>query len=159
MINVDDVRLVLPWNAALTGGWWMQWLAIAHAQGMRVLVALDHTPDTKCPATPSCTETPVADYVQGLRALLASFPWIDQIEAWNEPNAATEPTFNDPLGAAAYYTAARQVCPACTVVAGGMLDDADLGAYLMATSPAWARTRPSGACTITSTQRTSRAPA
>ena len=92
-------------------------------------MALDHTSGSNCPSSP-CTLVSGASYKQGLKALLGRYPWITEIEAWNEPNDNTEPTANDPAVAAAYYEAARSVCPSCTVIAGDFLDGPSLQSYM-----------------------------
>ena len=130
-LGIDSVRLDVPWDAGTTSGPWDGWLQQAHALGLNVLVALDHDPGTDCPYT-DCTLVPVTSYESALRALLMHYPWITEIEAWNEPNDNTEPTAADPAAAAGYYEAAAKVCPACTVVAGDFLDGPTLPGYLHA---------------------------
>src|SRR5271169_4093006 len=53
-LRVGTVRLDLPWNAAESPGPWNAWLTDAHADGLEVLIALDHGSTSDCPAT-SCT--------------------------------------------------------------------------------------------------------
>jgi hypothetical protein len=130
-LHVGIVRLDLPWNAAESPGPWNAWLTDAHADGLEVLVALDHDSTSDCP-TASCTLVPLDSYRSALSALLERYPFIKEIEPWNEPNDSTEPTAGYPEAAAAYYDAARNVCPSCTVIAGDFLDGPSLASYLSA---------------------------
>ncbi len=128
-LHVGTVRLDLPWNAAESSGPWSAWLNDAHADGLEILVALDHDAASDCPAT-DCTPVPLDSYIPALTKLLERYPFVKEIEPWNEPNDAAEPTAGAPAVAAGYYDAARAVCPTCTVVAGGFLDGPSLASYL-----------------------------
>ncbi|MGO9490555.1 MAG: hypothetical protein ACLQBB_16215 [Solirubrobacteraceae bacterium] len=130
-LHVGTVRLDLPWNAAESSGPWDAWLTDAHANGLEVLVALDHDPTSDCPTT-SCALVPLDSYRSALAELLERYPFIKAIEPWNEPNDSTEPTAGHPEAAAAYYDAARAVCPSCTLIAGDFLDGPSLDSYLSA---------------------------
>ena len=109
-LHVGTVRLDLPWNAAESSGPWNAWLAAAHGDGLEILVALDHDSSSDCPTT-SCALVPLDSYRSALADLLERYPFIKEIEPWNEPNDSTEPTAGHPAAAAAYYDAARTVCP------------------------------------------------
>jgi hypothetical protein len=128
-LDVTHVRLVMPWDAALTGGPWGGWLRSAHAAGLDVLVALEHDSWMRCPGLP-CFAPTAAEYRTALRSLLVEYPWVRALEPWNEPNSRTQPTFTKPQLAAGYWNAAAALCPSCTLVAGDMLDDAELDPYL-----------------------------
>lgn len=130
-LHVGTVRLDLPWDAAESSGPWNAWLTDAHADGLEVLVALDHDSTSDCPTT-SCDLVPLERYRSALADLLGRYPFIREIEPWNEPNDSTEPTAGHPEAAAAYYDAARAVCPSCTVIAGDFLDGPSLASYLSA---------------------------
>jgi len=130
-LHVGAVRLDLPWNAAESPGPWRAWLTDAHADGLEVLVALDHDWTSHCPAR-SCALVPLERYRSALAALLERYPFINAIEPWNEPNDSTEPTAGHPEAAAAYYDAARDVCPSCELIAGDFLDGPSLAPYLSA---------------------------
>ncbi len=128
-LHVGIVRLDLPWNAAESSGPWTAWLTEAHADGLEVLVALDHGSSSDCPAT-GCALIPLDNYRSALAHLLERYPFIKEIEPWNEPNDSTEPTAGHPAAAAAYYNAARALCPSCMVIAGDLLDGPSLASYL-----------------------------
>jgi hypothetical protein len=130
-LHVGTVRLDLPWNAGESSGAWSAWLTAAHADGLEVLVALDHDSTSDCPTT-SCALVPLESYRSALSQLLERYPFITEIEPWNEPNDSSEPTAGNPAAAAAYYEAARAVCPSCTVLAGDFLDGPSLASYLSA---------------------------
>jgi hypothetical protein len=128
-IDITHVRLMVPWDAGLQTGYWDAWLQTAHAAGYDVLIALEHDARSQCPDQPCHAPSPSV-YARALRALLKRYPWIRELQPWNEPNHQSQPTFRAPRLAAAYYNAARRVCPRCLLVAGGMLDDPFLRSYV-----------------------------
>jgi hypothetical protein len=92
-------------------------------------VAFDHAEGDRCPGVP-CVLPSIATYEQAIAAFLRAHPGVSMLTAWNEPNHASQPTASAPAAAAAYYDAARRVCPTCTVVAGDFLDGASMATYL-----------------------------
>lgn len=128
-LDVRHVRLVVPWDAGAGDGSWTAWLRVARDDGLRPLVAFGPSVGSRCPSAP-CALPDLAAYRTAVRAFLDAHPEVREIVAWNEPNHQTQPTFRFPEAAAAYFDAAREVCPACTVVAGNLLDDGALPAYL-----------------------------
>lgn len=128
-LGIDDVRLVVPWNAGLRAGPWHAWLDRATGGGARIMVALDHDESSRCPAAPCALPAP-DEYAAALGALLARHPAIGRIVPWNEPNHGSQPTARRPERAADYYRLARARCPWCVVVAGNLLDDDSLPGYL-----------------------------
>jgi hypothetical protein len=60
-------------------------------------------------------------------AFLARYPQVRTYTSWNEANHVSQPTANRPEAAAGYYDELRAACPACTIVAGDVLDS---GSYL-----------------------------
>ncbi len=140
-LNIDAVRIVVPWDATNRAGRWVWSIARAQAVGADVLVAFDHAESDRCPGTP-CVLPSIERYEQAVGAFLRAHPSVRAITAWNEPNHASQPTAGAPATAAAYHDAARRACPACTVVAGDLLDGAAMATYLavyksaLATAPA-----------------------
>jgi hypothetical protein len=130
-LEINDVRLVVPWDAGTREGPWNGWIARALRDGARVQVALEHGPGSRCPDSP-CPLPSTAAYGDALAALLATYPAIREITPWNEPNHNSQPTFRNPSAAAAYYEEARVRCAGCTIVAGDLLDDGALFGYLSA---------------------------
>jgi hypothetical protein len=128
-LNIDAVRLVVPWDAAERPGRWDASLARAQAFGADVLVAFDHAESDRCPGAP-CVLPSIERYEQAIAAFLRAHPSVRTITAWNEPNHGSQPTAPAPAAAAAYYDATRRVCPTCTVVAGDLLDGAPMASYL-----------------------------
>jgi hypothetical protein len=136
--GIPTARLVAPWNAIDTEAAWLDaWLGAAAAAGVEPLVAFNRARVSRCPHDP-CELPDVAAYQAAVGRFLARYPWVHVITPWNEPNHQSEPTFRDPGAAAAYYGAVRRACPACTVVAGDVLDTRNmlpwLGAYHAALS-------------------------
>jgi hypothetical protein len=130
-LNIDAVRLVVPWDAGTRPGRWVWSLARAEALGTDVLVAFDHADGDRCPGAP-CVLPSVDRYEAAVSAFLGAYPSVRTITAWNEPNHSSQPTAHAPAAAAAYFDAARRVCPSCTVVAGDLLDGAPMASYLVA---------------------------
>lgn len=132
-LGVDYVRVIVPWNAALTGDQRVEeWLQRAEDLGKVPLVAFEHEPGTQCPSAP-CVPPTVAAYEQAVAAFLARWPQVHEVVPWNEPNHRAQPTAGRPALAADFYDAARRVCPSCTLVAADVLDDPDtVGRWLAA---------------------------
>jgi len=128
-LELDTVRLVVPWDAGASPGPWDAWIARATREGAQILIALQHANGSACPDAP-CVMPSQDAYRTALAALLAKHPSITQITAWNEPNDRAQPTRQRPDVAAAYHDIARDLCPACVVVAGDLLDDPSLPGYL-----------------------------
>ena len=128
-LNIDAVRIVVPWDVADRAGRWDASIARAQAVGADVLVAFDHAEGDRCPGAP-CVLPSVDSYEQAVAAFLRVHPSVRTVTAWNEPNHASQPTAHAPTAAAAYHDAARRVCPTCTVVAGDLLDGASMASYL-----------------------------
>jgi Glycosyl hydrolase catalytic core len=68
--------------------------------------------------------TTTAKYTIELHELLRSFPGIQVVEAWNEPNNTHYSSYVSPAAAARYMNAAYGLCQAqgCTAIAGDLLD-------------------------------------
>jgi hypothetical protein len=130
-LELGTVRLIVPWDAGLRAGPWDAWIARARRDGAAVMVALEHDGASRCPASP-CVLPSTKAYGDALSALLAKYPSIHEVTAWNEPNHSSQPTFRHPEAAAHYYDEARARCRACTIVAGDVLDDVALANWLSA---------------------------
>jgi hypothetical protein len=128
-LDLDTVRLILPWDAGLRAGPWDGWIERAQLDGATVMVALEHDAASRCPQSP-CALPSTDEYGDALSALLAKHPAVAEVTAWNEPNHNSQPTFRQPAAAARYYEEARDRCPACTIVAGDFLDDGALPTYI-----------------------------
>lgn len=121
-LGIDHVRLVVPWDVALTdpdsAG---VWLDAAAAHGLEPMVAFEASASDRCPDDP-CSVPSVGDYRAAFAAFRARWPQVAQFTPWNEPNHPSQPTATEPGRAAALHDALRDACPACLVVAGDMLD-------------------------------------
>jgi hypothetical protein len=131
--GIRTARLVAPWNAIDTEAAWLDaWLGAAARAGVEPLVVFNRARGSLCPHDP-CELPDVAAYEAAVGRFLARYPWVHVITPWNEPNHQSEPTYRDAEAAAAYYGAVRRACPACTIVAGDVLDSGNmlrwLGAY------------------------------
>ncbi len=130
-LGVSHVRVVVPWDAALTDDERSrEWIETALASGAVPLVAFDKSRGVECPGA-TCVAPTEAQYESGVAAFRARWPRITTLTPWNEPNHVSQPTYPDRALAARYYNAARRVCPGCRLVAGDFLDDANLSAWLV----------------------------
>jgi hypothetical protein len=130
--GIRTARLVAPWNAIDTETASLDaWLGAAAAAGVEPLVAFNRARLSRCPHAP-CELPDVAAYEAAVGRFMARYPWVHVITPWNEPNHQSEPTFRDPEAAAAYYGAVRRACPACTIVAGDVLDTGNMLRWLTA---------------------------
>jgi hypothetical protein len=129
-LGVSHVRVVVPWDAALTADERSRvWIEAALARGAVPVVAFDKSRGVQCPGT-TCVAPTEAEYEAGIAAFRERWPQITTLTPWNEPNHISQPTYEDRPLAARYYNAARRACPGCVLVAGDFLDDANLMAWV-----------------------------
>jgi hypothetical protein len=101
-----------------------QWLAAARAAGVEPFITFGHSRvhPNKLPS--------VAEFRRAFRAFRRRYPDVKVYAPWNEINHASQPTSRSPARAAEYYNVVTAECPDCTVLAGDVLDQAGMGAYL-----------------------------
>lgn len=121
-LDLPVARLIVPWDAATSQPDAVAtWLAAVGAAGMEPHVAFEHRSSDRCPGSP-CTLPSRSDYRAAVAAFAARFPQVRTYTAWNEANHVSQPTATRPEAAAGYYEELKAACPACTVVAGDVLD-------------------------------------
>lgn len=138
-LGIRQARLVVPWDVVSTDPRLADaWLAAARAGGIEPLVAFGRSVGSHCPSAP-CVLPSVSTYTAAIRAFLTRYPWVTQITPWNEGNDPGQPTWHQPAQAALYGNAVATLCPACTIVAGDVLDNGTqaswLGTYLASANP------------------------
>jgi hypothetical protein len=74
----------------------------------------------------------VAAFRAAFRAFRARWPQVRVFAPWNEVNHDSQPTWDAPRRAAEYYNVVREECGGCTVLAGDLLDQKGMEAYLAA---------------------------
>ena len=150
-LGIKYVRYDMSWDA-LSVPWQRPqvtaWMNAAKADGMRVLVTIDHSRNTlyKKVVVNGVTKTEafsqsrvmptVAQYVAAFDAFRARFPWVTEFATWNETNCYCEVSFNHVPRIAAYYLAVRSACSTCTILAAEFLDVGRSSGVLMTI---WAR--------------------
>jgi len=72
----------------------------------------------------------VAEFRSAFRAFHKRYPDVLFYAPWNEINHVSQPTADAPKRAAEYYNVVKAECPGCTVLAGDVLDQAGMTAYL-----------------------------
>jgi hypothetical protein len=98
------------------------WLAAASAAGVQPLIAFYHN-DTMPTQMPSVTT-----YTADMKAFVAMFPTVTNLQPWNEVNRgnvrAPGDDYDSPTAkqSAQYYLALKGVCPTCTIVGLDVLD-------------------------------------
>ena len=121
-LGLRHARLVVPWDAATSEPARVQaWLSAVSAAGMASHVAFEHLRSDRCPGSP-CVVPGRARYRAAVEAFIGRFPAVRTFTAWNEANHASQPVADRPEVAAGYYQELHAACPACTVVAGDVLD-------------------------------------
>jgi Glycosyl hydrolase catalytic core len=126
-LKLPTARMIVPWDAATSQPEKVAaWLAAVQAAGMAPHVAFEHLSTDRCPGSP-CVLPSRAQYRAAITAFRAKFPQVRTFTAWNEANHVSQPTATRPEAAAGYYDELKAACPACTVVAGDVLDS---GSYL-----------------------------
>jgi hypothetical protein len=131
-LGIKHVRVVTPWNVALTRGnrlWLDQYLTAARVAGADPLVSFGAAHPSRCPARP-CKLPSSGEFDRAFRAFRARWPWVRTIGVWNEANHRSQPTFRSPEQAARYFNIVRKRCPACRVVAADVIDDANMVRWL-----------------------------
>ena len=120
-LGVRHARLVVPWDAALTGDpETAAWLEAA--RGHEVLVAFNHSEDARCPSEP-CEAPSAGEFERAFRAFRRRYPQVREFSTWNEPNHKTQPLAHRPQLAARYFDAIRRICRGCTVLAADVVAD------------------------------------
>jgi hypothetical protein len=131
-LGIKHVRVVTPWNVALTRGnrlWLDEYLTSARVAGADPLVTFGAAHPSRCPARP-CQLPSSGEFDRAFRAFRARWPWVRTIGVWNEANHRSQPTFRSPEQAARYFNIVRKRCRACRVVAADVIDDANMVRWL-----------------------------
>ena len=131
-LGIKHVRVVTPWNVALTRGnrlWLDEYLTAARAAGVDPLVSFGAGHPSDCPARP-CKLPSSGAFDRAFRAFRARWPWVRTIGVWNEANHRSQPTFRSPEQAARYFNIVRKRCRACQVVAADVIDDPNMVRWL-----------------------------
>jgi hypothetical protein len=134
-LGIKNVRYDMPWDTMsdpVQRAQATRWLNAAKADGMSVLVTIDHSrrviykrvPGKKKlqPFGQSRVLPTTAAYVKAFRAIRARFPWVTQFATWDETNCYCEVTYNKEVQVAAFYRALRSACSKCTILAAEFLD-------------------------------------
>jgi Glycosyl hydrolase catalytic core len=141
-LRMTAVRLVVRWDAALADPAPVQaWLAAARSRGLEPLVVFNRRATDRCPGQP-CVLPTVAQYTAAFRAFRQRWPWVTVFAPWNEVNVRSQPPWNSPAQAAAFYNTIVAECAACTVLGAEVLDSTDAPSYLQAMLPFMARPPP-----------------
>jgi hypothetical protein len=127
VLGVSHVRRVAPYDTAaqrIERDLMTVWLAGARRTHAEPFVTFGHSR-----ADPRRLPS-VSEYRAAFRAFRSRFPEVTVFAPWNEINHRAEPTSRSPRRAAQYYNVIKQECPACTVLAGDVLDQAGMVRYL-----------------------------
>lgn len=129
-LGIRHVRLVVPWDAALTGDRpTAAWLEAARRGGYDVLVAFGHAVGAQCPADP-CEAPSATRFARAFAAFRRRFPFVREFSTWNEPNHASQPVARRPGLVARYYDAIRAGCPRCTLLGADVVADSSAARWV-----------------------------
>lgn len=130
-LGVRYTRLAMPWDAVFTEPDRLDaWLRAARAAGQTPLVAFNRARGSECPADP-CAAPTRGEFARAAREFVRRYPWVHDLQPWNEANSSTQPTAKRPALAAAYYRELKAACPRCAITAADVLpDDAWLKSFL-----------------------------
>jgi hypothetical protein len=126
-LGMRTARLVVPWNNA-TSVHTRVWLDRALANGVEPVVAFGrHWGRRGARQLP-----PIRRYRAAFRRFRRTHPGVRNFIPWNEPNHHKQPTWQRPKAAARFYNVMRAECRRCTIVAGDVLDAANMTSYVQA---------------------------
>jgi hypothetical protein len=131
-LGLRRVRVITPWNVALVPAhrrFLEDWLDAARASGVEPLVTFGAAGGSRCPQRP-CALPSTASFERAFLAFRERWPWVRTISVWNEANHRTQPTFNEPERAAAFFNVVRRRCAGCRVVAADVIDEANMVRWL-----------------------------
>jgi hypothetical protein len=100
------------------------WISEARRTGAEPFITFGHS-RVKPRKLPSA-----AEFRSAFRAFHTRYPDVMVYAPWNEINHVSQPTADAPQRAAEYYNVVKAECPACTVLAGDVLDQAGMTRYL-----------------------------
>jgi hypothetical protein len=128
-LGVRDVRVVASYDALYSS--WQRadldaYMTAAHAAGARVLLGFGHSRMRGKEHWLPSVET----YARQFLAFRARYPWVKDFLTWNEANHCSQPTCNNPIRAARYYTTIRRYCDGCRIVAADVLDGKKMVAWV-----------------------------
>ena len=126
-LGIDKVRLVASYDTTAVRferELVDSWLDQARRQKAEPFVTLAHS-RVHPKRLPS-----VEEYRAAFRAFRKRYPQVRTYAPWNEINHASQPTARSPRRAAEYYNVVKEECPDCTVLAGDVLDQPGMSAYL-----------------------------
>ena len=123
--NIKLARYVVQWNVMQGAGYpeelanLQRWYDQTVALQLTPELALDSYNCSGCSA-PRVS----AEYTMALEALYRSFPDIQVLEAWNEPNNSHYSSYVPPAAAAHFMNASYAFCElhSCSAIAGDLLD-------------------------------------
>ena len=135
-LNTSMARYVTPWDVMRrveARNSLQNWTDHARAAGQRVLIAFE-TSHTKGQERKAPTAT---QYTQAIRAFHKAYPWIKDIQPWNEVNRCQDskgasgyvigqPICKKPKMAAVYYMAARRIFKGAKITGLDILDGRDI---------------------------------
>ncbi len=120
-LRVRYTRLAMPWDAVFKEPRRLDtWLRAARAAGQRPLVAFNRARGSECPERPCRAPSP-ARFERAAREFVRRYPWVRDLQPWNEANSPTQPTGKRPELAAAYYRKLKKVCSGCSITAADVL--------------------------------------
>src|SRR4051812_32251509 len=123
-LKLKRARINIPWDILKDGDQTAvldTWMNAAKTAGVKPLVTFDRS---RRPGQVRVRPTP-AKLVAQFKAIRARYPFIEGVVTWNEPNL-----FQTPELTAKQWMALRKACPKCKVLAGDMVDRANVNHFV-----------------------------
>ncbi len=115
--HTPESREVAAWIHAAEQAHVTPLVAFQHVRGCYIGRGHGYIPKTR-----KCHLPTVGEFRRAFRAFRRAYPEIRTYSPWNEANHGSQPTWNNPRRAAAYYNVTRAECRGCTIVAADVLD-------------------------------------
>jgi hypothetical protein len=126
-LGINQVRILMAYDSVLKGrfGRYDDWMAAAKARNADVLVTIDRS-------ARSYRRMPtLRQYRRVVLAILARYPFVRTMAAWNEANHKKQPTYAKPKRAAQYFNILHRICTdRCVTVAADVLDSKNMLPWL-----------------------------
>jgi hypothetical protein len=131
-LGIKRARYFPSWNVALKrreAEWLDIWVDHAERVGVEPFISFSQALGSRCPKKP-CKLPSVSEFTRAFKAFRKRWPQVKVINAWNEANHRSQPTFRNPKRAAQFHNVVRARCKGCTIVAADVIDERNMESWL-----------------------------
>lgn len=126
-------RLITPYDSIFKDKQGLDaWLTAAKAAHQDVLVAFNPPASMTCPnlrGAKGCKAVSSAAYTKAFQAFHKKYPWVKNIQPWNEINNLSQPTAHNPGAVVTYYQIVKKYCRGCKVLGADIQDLPNMVSY------------------------------